>query len=166
MRRLLLAAAAVTCLLVPLPAMLADDAKPTLGSLAWMAGAWKGDTRTGSIEETWMPPAAGTMLATCRILGGGKVVMREFMLLEELPDGLFLTLRHVGEKMADREQAPLLFHLESLKGQEATFATAGEKPVRLIYRREADGALYARVETYRNGEPAKLEFTMKRVRSD
>jgi hypothetical protein len=142
-------------------AAVAEEPAMTVDGLGWMAGAWRGEIRAGQVEETWSKPAGGSMLATCRIVSQGKTVFREFMLLEQLPDGIFLTVRHVGERMKDLDSQMPVFKLVSNKDGEAVFQTAEEKPRRIIYRKQPDGGLLARVETFRQGRPAVLEFPLK-----
>ena len=139
-----------------------EPAKAGINAVAWFGGKWEGEFRGRKVEEHWMPAAGGTMLGTCRWTLQGRTVFREFLLLEETPEGLVMTVSHVGPKMVKLEEKPESFKLESLKDGEVVFVgEKAEKPSRIHYRKEADGGLYARVETHRNGQPAVLEFPMK-----
>lgn len=124
----------------------ADARTAKVADLAWMSGSWaftKGDTRT---EEHWTLPAGGTMLGMSRIVRGEKTAMFEFCRIE-IVDGVPAFLAQ------PRGRTATVFKLAHAGPREAVFENpAHDFPQRIIYRREADDRLMARVEGKVKGE--------------
>ncbi len=132
------------------------EKKASLAQLAWMAGAWAGETRFGKIEEQFNAPAGGTMLGTSRIVRDGKTVHREFILIEEGADGVTMTVH-----LPNRQPVP--FRLVESSATEAVFANPqNPMPNKIRYRRMGEN-LTARIEGEVNGRAASEEFPMKRA---
>ena len=106
------------------------SAKPTLEDLSWITGRW---TSQEGLDEEWSTPAQKTMLGHARILGTQPHL--EFMLLEELEDGIYL--REWFPKL-DRK---LEFKLAELEGQKARFQRLDKPEESLIYQKLPDGKL-------------------------
>jgi hypothetical protein len=141
-----------------------DDATYKVEQLAFMTGAW--DTTLGSsrLEEHWMAPAGGCMMGMMRQTTDGKTGIREYEIIEETPEGILMTFKHVGPKMVDIPGRSLTRKLVSIKNDEAIFESIGPEPKqKIVYRKEAAGSMYVMVEIENNGKVRKIELPMKRM---
>jgi len=71
----------------------ARQAKPTLDSLAWIAGAWAGDAGGVEMEEHWTTPKGNSMIGLHRDVAKGRTVGFEFMRIEQQADPARLLFR-------------------------------------------------------------------------
>src|SRR5262245_30893739 len=127
---------------------MADDDAPALASVAWMAGDW--ETRDGApyVEEHWTSPAGGAMLGNSRSIKDGKMVEFEFLRIEARADGIFYMPQPSGKPPVD-------FKFTPTTNNEAIFVNPGHSDhlKKIIYRKNADGTLSARIEGENNGKP-------------
>lgn len=113
----------------------------TIESVAFMTGNWESVDGSMAIEERWSPVAGGTMLGTGRTISGDKTVFFEFLRIEGRADGVFYVAQPKGRHPGTE------FKLVRAGEREAVFENlAHDFPKRIIYRKEADGGLMARVE--------------------
>jgi len=132
------------------PGALAD-----VNALSWIAGDWEGQHEWGLVQEHFSPPDGGTILGTSRMLDEGKTSFTEFLLFQDSPDGVRLTLT-MGTGRVVR------FRLASSRGTEASFESLDpEKPERLIYRKTDDG-LDIVLEKQQDGKPWSTTFHLRR----
>jgi len=146
-------------------ALAADERKPALSDFAWLSGCWQGVSRANQIDECWTTTAPDAMLGVFRMVGKEKTTLREFILLEDLPEGIVMTVRHVRPSMADPQGQATSFKLVRHNNGEAVFENIPhQKPGRIIYRSEPDGSLLARIENL-DGEKvvSGVDFPMKRA---
>jgi hypothetical protein len=140
--------AAVTISLFPLLVA----AGPTVRSgadLAWLSGSWQTDGEP-RIEEHWTPATANGLLGVGRTVRAGTTVFFEYVRIEVRDDGVFYVAQPLG-------RPPTEFRLVKLEGQSAEFENpAHDYPKRIVYRRNADGSLYARVEG--NGKAEEFAY--------
>ena len=131
----------------------AQEKKFSIADLAWIAGSWQ--TALGGrtlIEEHWTAAAGGTMIGMGRTLAGGKTVFYEYLRIEERPDGVFYVAHPKARPGTD-------FKLTKIEGQEAWFENPEHDfPKKIIYRKNADGSLFARIEGPRNGQIVGEDF--------
>jgi uncharacterized protein DUF6265 len=134
--------------------------KPSVGDFSWLAGCWEGG-RPGVVrEEQWTKPAGGSMLGMGRTVANAKTVEFEFMRIHQDKEEIFYTARPSGQPEAS-------FKLVSQNGQAATFENPQHDfPQRVIYRRQQDGSLLARIEGTVNGKDRAIDFPFKRARCD
>lgn len=132
----------------------------SLKDLAWLSGCWE-DQRSGrSRDETWTKASGGTMLGVGRMVREGKTLEFEFMRLHEEPDGIYYTAKPSG-------QAEASFKLVSLKNDTAIFENPQHDfPQRVIYGKQPDGSLLARIEGKANGKERGIDFPFKRAKCD
>ena len=117
-----------------------------------MSGSWEGTAGKASIEEHWTPAAGGTLFGVSRTIAGGKTVAFEFLRIEARADGIFYVAQPGGRPPTD-------FKLIKLEGQSVMFENlAHDFPQRIIYRKNADETLDARVEGERNGQLSGQDF--------
>ncbi|MGH9778942.1 MAG: DUF6265 family protein [Candidatus Acidiferrales bacterium] len=125
---------------------------PTVEQLAWLSGAWEGTAGKASLEEHWTPVAGGTLFGVSRTIVGGKTVAFEFLRIESRADGVFYVAQPGGRPPTD-------FKLIKLEGPSVVFENlAHDFPQRIIYKKNADGTLDARVEGERDGKTSGQDF--------
>ena len=144
-----------------LPRLRAEDTRShTVEQLAWMSGAWEGTQEKASFEEHWTPAAGGTLFGVSRTIVGGKTVAFEFLRIEARADGIFYVAQPNGRPPTD-------FKLIKLEGQSVVFENlAHDFPQRIIYRKNADETLDARVEGERNGQLSGQDFHFHPAKKD
>jgi hypothetical protein len=99
------------------------------------------------------------MLGMSRTIKGGKTVFTEFLQISTGSDGVLVLNAQL--KLADKSTQ---FRLAELKDGMVTFSNpAHDYPQRIIYRREADGSLFARVEGKAGGKDRHDDFKYARV---
>ena len=103
----------VACLAISI-GLSAVAAAEGLDDLKWLAGAWSAESDGGSIEEHWIPPAGGMMLAVSRFIIDGKTVTFEFLRIEERPDGIVYVAQPNGRRGTE-------FRLTQSDGQSVVF---------------------------------------------
>jgi hypothetical protein len=151
-----LAAVAVLCALLALAALEARnrraisvnaDEVDALQSVGWMAGDWETRDATTYVEEHWTRPAGGAMLGNSRAIRDGKMTEFEFLRIEARRDGVFYMPQPAGQPAVD-------FKFTPTTKDEAVFVNPGHADhlKRIIYRRNADGTLMARIEGESNGK--------------
>ena len=132
-----------------------EAAPPRVEQLAWLSGSWEGTAGKASLEEHWTDAKGGTLFGVSRTIVGGKTVAFEFLRIEARADGIFYVAQPGG-------RAPTDFKLTKLEGQSAVFENlAHDFPQRIIYRKNADGTLDARVEGERDGQLSGQDFRFR-----
>ena len=164
MNRLLLLMLAV--LLVTVLPLYAADPKPpaSVADLAWIAGQWQGQKGGDPLDEHWSAPASGTMMGMFRWIKGGKILVYEFLALEDGPKGPVLLLRHFrpGLIALEEKDSPLRCPLAGGGPGEAVFACESE-PTRLTFRRAGENGLTVLLEKQKDGQTRTDEFVYSRV---
>ncbi len=136
------------------------EAGRSIGEVAWIEGKWRGTTGSGSIEEIWSAPEAGTMTGMFRWTRNGKLFIYEFLAIEEAEGELVMRLRHFSPGLVawEEKDAPVSLRLVELDGQRAVFDTESEeKQVRITYSRDSEGLLVV-LETEEKDGPRRSEF--------
>ena len=129
----------------------------TVADLAWMSGSWVTTQGKTQIEEHWTKPAGDTMLGMGRTLKDGKTVFFEYLRIEARPDGIFYVAHPKARPGTD-------FKLTRLTAGEALFENPQhDNPKKILYRKNPDGSLTARVEGDENGKPTSEEFHYRRM---
>jgi hypothetical protein len=124
----------------------------SIDSLSWLAGAWTGTMGRAAIEEHWIAPRGGTMLAVSRTTAGDRTVAFEFLRLEQRADGIFYVAQPGG-------RPPTEFRLTTRDGESATFENPQHDHPKIIrYRREGN-TLVAEIEGDEKGRHVKQSFT-------
>lgn len=151
MKKLALAIAAWS--LIASHASSAEEKKLKLEDVAWLSGCWK--TKEGSPGDTfeiWTKVIGNMMLGIGAEAKNGKVTSHEYMRIEALDNGDLV----FSAKPSDKDEKS--FTLSSTNEHNLVFeSTKYEFPQHVIYRREKDGSIEARVDGTVNGEKrAKL----------
>jgi hypothetical protein len=136
----------------------APAAELEIAKLAWLAGCWARDGSEPGSEEHWMLLAGETMLGMSRTIRRGKAVEFEFMELRHLADGKLAFIAHPSG------QRTTVFPALRITDSEAVFENPQHDfPQRVIYARDGESKLRARIEGVRNGAPRSIEFPMSRA---
>ena len=141
----------------------AQSTKPSIDSLSWLAGCWQAkDSKPGAvISEQWMMPLGNAMLGSGRTVKNGKMTEFEFLRIVRRDDGMFYIARPAENK--DETE----FGLISSVNDEYIFENKGHDfPQRIIYRKEKDGSLFARVEGTKNEKVFGIDYRSDRVRCE
>jgi hypothetical protein len=129
---------------------------------AFFTGCWSMTAADGSvIEEMWTKPSGGTMHGIGRTVKAGKTVFNEYLEIREEKGVLtyFAQLRLGGPVTP--------FPLSRASETELVFSNPEhDYPTTIIYRKQPDGGLFARVEGRRSGKLAGEEFPYRRVNCD
>ena len=108
-----------------------------------------------------MAAAGGTVIGSSRTIRGGKTVAYEFIQIRETESGrLAYIVRPSG-------RAETSFALVRESDTEFVFENLNHDfPQRVIYRREGDRALHARIEGSSKGSKKGIDFPMRRASCD
>jgi hypothetical protein len=130
----------------------------TLKDFAWLAGAWQMSSPGQCVEEQWTAPTDNLLVGMSRTVTGGRTTSFEFMRIEARPDGIFYVAQPGG-------RPPVDFKLASESAAELVFVNPGHADhlKRVIYRREEDGRLTARVEGENGGTPFSEDYPYRRL---
>lgn len=153
--RTFLFALLVGAALFPSAAAPQEEKRPSLERLAWLTGSWQ-FTRDGrTVEEHWIAPAGGSMLAVNRTVAGDRTVAFEFLQIRSAPAGLAYIAQPNG-------RPPTVFPLKRMSDDEVVFENpAHDFPQRIVYRRTAHG-FNARIEGTINGQERAMDFPFQR----
>jgi Domain of unknown function (DUF6265) len=128
----------------------------SLDRLSWLGGCWAQARPDGLTEEHWMKPSGGTMLGMSRAVRDGRTTEFEFLQIREVAGKLAYVAKPSG-------QAEATFPMKALSDKEVVFEDpAHDFPQRIIYRREADDSMTARIEGTTNGKTRGLDYPFKR----
>lgn len=143
-------------MLDPLAAQQAAEKKATIADLAWISGAWALETPRSRTEETWSPAASNAILGMSRTLRGNRMVAFEFLRIVEREDGIYYLAQPGGRPATD-------FKLTSFDGSTAIFENPQHDfPKRILYRKNPDGSLTARIDGGDGVAPGAREFHFQR----
>jgi len=109
--------------------------------LAWLSGDWETAPGRMQIDEHWTKVAGNSLIGMSRAVAGGKTVFFEYLRIEARGADIYY-VAHPKARTPGTD-----FKLARLTSQEAVFENpAHDFPKRIIYRKNADGSLTARVE--------------------
>jgi hypothetical protein len=129
----------------------------TLQDLGWLAGDWQVTSGARCVEEQWTAPSANVIVGLSRTVDGGRTTGFEFMRIEARADGIYYVAQPGG-------RPPVDFKLASESASELVFVNPGHADhlKKIVYRREADGRLTARIEGENGGTPFSEDFAYRR----
>ena len=130
----------------------AEQAKPSLDSLSWIAGSWNGASGGVEMEEHWTAPKGNSMIGIHRDVAKGRTASFEFLRIEQQGD------RIVYLSMPNGRSPATPFPLKEVSGTRVVFENpAHDFPQRIIYWKEGSD-LRARIEGTMNGKVASEEW--------
>ena len=148
----------VFALLIGLGSSVIVAANPSpIAKVTWLAGCWADVRGEKAVEEQWMAPRAGTMLGMGRTVSGQKVREFEFMWIHEEEGQLVYTARPSG-------QGEAAFRSIEITDTGVVFENATHDfPQRIIYRKQPDGSLIARIEGKQGEKVRGIDYPMRRA---
>lgn len=72
--------------------------------LSWLTGTWKGEGFGGFLEESWLPPAGGSMVSVFRMIKNNKPVIFEINQIVEENNSLTLKVKHFNGNLKAWEE--------------------------------------------------------------
>jgi hypothetical protein len=145
----------------PNTSRLEPGAKPpaaTVEVAAWLAGQYTGTGMGGEVEEQWLPPRAGSMFGTFRLVSGGRTVFSELMVIEPRDDSIVLRVKHFTPALVGWEEKDRSFDFR--------FVSATEDELRfeaLTFRRAPERGLLIFLAMRRAGEVREERFELRRL---
>jgi hypothetical protein len=133
----------------------------TLEPFGWLHGCWDGKVNQRDFREEWLPLRGDMMIGVSQTVAQGKTLDFEYLRLELRPEGVFYVAVPSGTK-----ETSFRFSGKTIDGGSEVFtfeSPADEFPQRIVYRRGAEGWLYANVEGKINGLPRTVTYPMQRV---
>ncbi len=114
-----------------------------LDSLSWLDGCWRGQVTDYEFREHWLPLRGGLMIGAGHTTFQGKTQDYGYLRLETRPDGVYYVVISSAKK-----ETPFKLTAIDATDDGATIFTftnpvADQFPQRLVYRRGAEGWLYA-----------------------
>ena len=148
---------AATVAMAPLAAQQLAEKKTTIADLAWISGSWALETPRSRTEETWSPAASNAILGMSRTLRGDHMVAFEFLRIVQRNDGIFYVAQPGGRPATN-------FQLTSFDGSTAIFENPQHDfPKRILYTRNSDGSLTARIDAGAGISEGAMDFPFKRM---
>lgn len=132
----------------------------TLRDIAWLAGDWQMTTASACVEEQWTGPSTNMLVGMSRTVAGGRTTAFEFMRIEARADGIYYVPQPNG-------RPPVDFKLSSENAAELVFVNPGHADhlKRIVYRRDGDAGLAARIEGEDGGRAFAVDFPYRRTTS-
>lgn len=150
--------AAICAVLAVAPTVRADEKKPTIDDLAWLAGAWSSTVDGVETEEHWIAPKGGIMLGVNRTTRAKGRTAFEFLRIAERTGGLVYLPQPSGGPVTE-------FPLKELKRKSVVFENAKHDfPQRVIYKQDDKGRLVARIEGEIKGTARSKEWTWDKAK--
>jgi hypothetical protein len=135
---------------VVVPAPSAPKLAAGIAKAAWLAGTWIGAAGKSELEERWLSPLSGSMMATSRTSREGLMTEFEFLCLVERDGGL------VYQAMPNGRQPATDFTLTAFDANSLTFENpAHDFPKMIKYVLKPDGTLEATI----SGAPGQRALT-------
>ena len=129
----------------------------TLQDIGWLAGEWRLTSATQCVEEHWTASSSNMLVGMSRTVAAGRTTSFEFMRIEARADGIYYVAQPGG-------RPPVDFKLASESASELVFVNPGhaDRLKKVIYRREADGSLTARIEGENGGKAFSEDYPYRR----
>src|SRR5215217_3550935 len=132
--------------------------KASIEQVAWISGAWTGTLGDRTIEQHWMAPLGGSMVAMYRSIRDNKPTLYELLAIEQDAEGLVLRIKHFapGPGLVGQEakEESMNHSLVALEQRRAVFEAATPSgPVRVTFTTPDAAGLTIVVERQRDGKP-------------
>ena len=130
----------------------------SIQQLSWMAGTWVQSKEGETVQESWLGPQGNTMVAVNLTQSARRGTSFEFLRIVEGPSGLSYMASPGGK-------APTEFKLKEMGEKRVVFENAAHDfPQRILYWREADGSMKARIEGTIQGKERAMEWRFERAK--
>ena len=103
-------------LLLCIGLVLGEKDKPlTVESLSWLTGSWEGQIGGDLLEEIWLPPRAGTIVALVRSSNESGTNFVEIIIIKEINGTLELQLQLFENSLLPINSQPHRFELTKIE---------------------------------------------------
>ena len=127
-----------------------QTSKPlSVDSLAWLTGSWQGPINGNILEETWLPPRAGTIVALVRSSNESGTNFVEIIIIKEINGTLELQLQLFDNSLKPINKNPHSFELTKIENNYISFkgVSAGAHKT-LSYQRPEKNVFFIRFQPY------------------
>ena len=121
----------------------------TVESLSWLTGSWEGPINGNILEETWLPPRAGTIVALVRSSNESGTNFVEIIIIKEINGTLELQLQLFDDSLKPINKNPHSFELTKIENNYISFkgvSTGAHKT--LSYQRTEKNVFFIRFQPY------------------
>jgi hypothetical protein len=131
---------------------------PDISELSWIGGDWESKEGKDYVEEHWTIPLGGMMLGTSRTVSGPSTKFFEYLRIEARADGIYYIAHPQARPGVD-------FRLARISPTEVVFENPGHNDHLkfIIYRKEAENLMTARIEGANDGKPFARDFHYQRM---
>ena len=147
-------------LLLCIGLVLGENDKPlTVESLSWLTGSWEGPIGEDLLEETWLPPRAGNIVALVRSSNESGTNFVEIIIIKEINGTLELQLQLFDDSLKPINKNPHSFELTKIENNYISFkgVTSGAHKT-LSYERPEKNVFYIRFHPH-NGDEVEIRLT-------
>ena len=137
-------------LLLSIGLLLGENDKPlTIESLSWLTGNWEGPIGGDLLEETWLPPRAGTIVALVRSSNESGTNFVEIIIIKEINGTLELQLQLFDDSLKPINKNPPSFELTKIENNYISFkgVSAGSHKT-LSYHRPEKNVFFIRFQPF------------------
>ena len=137
-----------------------QTSKPlSVDSLAWLTGSWQGPINGNILEETWLPPRSGTIVALVRSSNESGTNFVEIIIIKEINGTLELQLQLFDNSLKPINNNPHSFELTKIENNYISFkgVTSGAHKT-LSYERPEKNVFYIRFHPY-DGDEVEIRLT-------
>ena len=137
-------------LLLCIGLVLGENDKPlTVESLSWLTGSWEGPIGEDLLEETWLPPRAGNIVALVRSSNESGTNFVEIIIIKEINGTLELQLQLFDDSLKPINKNPHSFKLTKIKNNYISFkgVSAGAHKT-LSYQRPEKDVFFIRFQPF------------------
>ena len=126
-----------------------SDKPLTIESLSWLTGSWEGPIGENLLEETWLPPRAGTIVALVRSSNESGTNFVEIIIIKEINGTLELQLQLFDDSLKPINKKPHSFELTKIENNYISFkgVSAGAHKT-LSYQRPEKNVFFIRFQPY------------------
>ena len=135
-------------LILSIGLLLGENDKPlTIESLSWLTGNWEGPIGENLLEETWLPPRAGTIVALVRSSNESGTNFVEIIIIKEINGTLELQLQLFDDSLKPINKNPHSFELTKIENNYISFkgVSAGAHKT-LSYQRPEKNVFFIRFQ--------------------
>ena len=136
-----------------------SDKPLSVNSLSWLTGSWQGPIEGNILEETWLPPRAGTIVALVRLTNEPSTKFVEIIHIEEVKGTLELQLQLFDNSLSPTN--PEAYSFELTKIDENYISFRGISPgahQTLSYERPEKDVFYIRFQP-QEGDAVEIRLT-------
>ena len=131
----------------------------SVNSLSWLTGAWEGPIGENILEEVWLPPRAGTIVALVRSSNESGTNFVEIIIIKEINGTLELQLQLFENSLLPINSQPHRFELTKIEENYISFKgiTSGAHKT-LSYERPEKNVFYIRFHPH-DGDEVEIRLT-------